>query len=327
MRDSSNQWQQILAQGFRSASDLLNFLELPAERASVSAEQLFKTRVPRGFALRMQKRNPSDPLLLQVLATAKELEQTVGYTNDPLQENRVNPVKGLLHKYKGRVLMTITGRCAVNCRYCFRRHFPYDENNPGRAGWQSALDYIASDSEIHEVILSGGDPLLASDSYLAELIERLENISHLKTLRIHSRIPVVLPERIFSDLPSLLKGSRFNVVLVIHSNHPQEIDDKVASACLALREANCHLLNQSVLLAGINDDVAVLAALSKKLFSIQVLPYYLHLLDKVNAAAHFDIPLAKAKQIYHQLQQELSGYLLPRLSCEISGEKSKTLII
>jgi EF-P beta-lysylation protein EpmB len=326
MRDTSLSWQKILAQGFTSASDLLCYLELPP-LSSLLAEKQFKTRVPLSFAQRMQKGNSNDPLLLQVLATQDELDVVSGYDVDPLIELRVNPLKGLIHKYPGRVLLTLTGVCAVNCRYCFRRHFPYQENNPGRDGWQDICSYIAQDSSITEVILSGGDPLLASDRVLSGLIEQLDAIPHVHTLRIHTRIPVVFPERVEPGLVSLLAATRLKKVIVIHCNHAQELDKHVHQACLSLQQAGCHLLNQSVLLAGINDDASILATLSQALFSCGVMPYYLHVLDKVQGAAHFDLALARAQTIYSQLQERVPGYLLPRLVRDEPGKLSKTLLV
>jgi L-lysine 2,3-aminomutase len=326
MRDTSLSWQKKLAMGFTSATDLLTFLELPIKDPGL-AEKQFPSRIPQGFAERMQKNNPEDPLLLQVLASTRELDQIEGYVLDPLVEADANPVKGLIHKYHGRVLLTVTGICAVNCRYCFRRHFPYQANNPGRNGWYDVYKYIASDPTITEVILSGGDPLLASDLVLAELIRNLEGIPHLQTLRIHTRIPVVLPERVHDELVQILHASRLRKVVVLHCNHAQELDDSVQQACIALKNAGCHLLNQSVLLAGINDDAQVLATLSHSLFAYGVMPYYLHVLDKVNGAAHFDLPFSRVQAIYHQLQTLLPGYLLPRLAREEPGKASKTLLL
>ena len=216
--------QQILAQGFSSAKELLNFLELPMALGSPLAELEFKTRVPRGFAARMEPGNPSDPLLLQVLAVEEELRVAKDYVQDPLEERAFNAIPGLIHKYYGRVLLTVTGACAINCRYCFRRHFPYQENNPGRAGWQPVMDYIAQNTEIVEVILSGGDPLLATDAILQALFKQVEAIEHVTTIRIHTRIPVVLPERITDELLDLFSGSRLQMVMVLHSNHAQELD-------------------------------------------------------------------------------------------------------
>ncbi|QRN04866.1 EF-P beta-lysylation protein EpmB [Legionella sp. MW5194] len=327
MRDASVSWQKILAQGFATKEALLDYLSLPHTLGSEGAEQQFKTRVPRGFARRMQAGNPNDPLLLQVLAVEQELHETLGYSVDPLGEAAANPMQGLIHKYQGRVLLTLTGACAVNCRYCFRRHFPYQDNNPGREGWRRVIDYIREDSAIHEVILSGGDPLMAADLVMGELIKALGEINHVRTLRFHTRIPIVLPERINATLLDQLAASRLRKVIVIHCNHPQEIDESVAKACLALHQSGCQLLNQSVLLKGINDEPDVLAALSERLFDCNVLPYYLHVFDKVKGGAHFDMPDDEALAIYRQLQALLPGYLVPRLVREEAGKKHKTLLV
>lgn len=320
-------WQKNLAQGFSSAKDLLTFLELPVSLASHDAEQQFRTRVPVSFAARMKKGDANDPLLLQVLATKNEMQQQAQYVADPLQESSKNPLQGLLHKYPGRVLLTLTGSCAVNCRFCFRRHFPYQENNPGRAGWAAVMDYIRKDSSIHEVILSGGDPLLASDVVLNDLITQLNAIEHLRILRFHTRVPVVLPERIDSDFLKVLNHCRLQKVMVLHCNHAQELNHEVALACKQLAAANVYLLNQSVLLKGINDSVEALVALSEDLFQHGVLPYYLHLMDKVDGAAHFDAGDAVSLELYRALQQAVPGYLLPRLAREEAGAKSKTLYV
>ncbi|MDP3704771.1 MAG: EF-P beta-lysylation protein EpmB [Legionellaceae bacterium] len=325
MRDSIPRWQDILLQGFSSAAQLLDFLHIPGDEISTLAEHEFKTRVPRGFAARMERGNPKDPLLLQVLATKDELELAPGFVRDPLDEVNANPISGLIHKYHGRVLLTITGSCAVNCRYCFRRYFPYQDNNPGRMGWPLAIDYIAHDPSIHEVILSGGDPLLASDSVLAQLYEKFAAIPHVKTLRIHTRIPVVLPERIQNELLNIIQHTRLQTVVVLHSNHANELTEDVAAACRSLRQAGCHVLNQSVLLKGVNDNADVLVALSERLFACGVLPYYLHLLDKVQGAQHFDVALDDALILFGMLQRRLPGYLVPRLAREEPGEHHKTL--
>ncbi|MFJ1269733.1 EF-P beta-lysylation protein EpmB [Legionella lytica] len=328
MRDTSLSWQKKLAQGFSSVADLLTYLELPLSAGCLSAEEQFASRIPMAFAQRMQKGNPQDPLLLQVLATSQEMISPMEYGVDPLQERESNPLRGLIHKYHGRVLLTLTGVCAVNCRFCFRRHFPYQENNPGRQGFKDICEYIAKDASITEVILSGGDPLLAADVVIADLVQQLEQIPHVHTLRFHTRIPVVFPERIDADFLRLLTTTQLKKVMVLHCNHPQELhDDTVTQALRDLRQAECHLLNQSVLLAGINDEAQVLASLSQSLFSHGVIPYYLHTLDKVKGAAHFDMPFTKAQTIYQQLQQLVPGYLLPRLVCEEPGKLSKTLLI
>lgn len=320
-------WQKILAQGFTSSKELLKFLEIPVEQGSLQAQQQFKTRVPRGFAARMQPKNNQDPLLLQVLAQHEELHEVADFVPDPLEEIEKNPLQGLVHKYQGRVLLILTGACAVHCRYCFRRHFPYQENNPGRQGWQPILDYIRRDVSIHEVILSGGDPLLAADEVLSHLISELEGISHVRTLRIHTRIPIVLPERIDGSFLKLLSNIRLRKVMVLHCNHPQELDEQVQKVCTLLRQTGCHLLNQSVLLNGINDHASCLAQLSERLFTLGILPYYLHLLDRVAGSAHFDIPHERALTIYRQLQTQLPGYLVPRLAREEPRKSSKTILV
>lgn len=327
MRDTSISWQKKLARGFTSVAELLTYLELPLSTGNLHIEKQFPSRVPLGFANRMQKRNPFDPLLLQVLASEYELQGNEEYSIDPLDEHSRNPLKGLIHKYHGRVLLTVTGVCAVNCRYCFRRHFPYQNNNPGRTGFKDICDYIAQDTSITEVILSGGDPLLASDVVLEELLEQLEQITHVHTLRIHTRIPVVFPERIDPGLLSVLKKVKLNKVIVVHCNHAQELDESVREVLQDLRQIECHLLNQTVLLAGINDNAHILADLNQQLFAFGVLPYYLHVLDKVKGASHFDLPFPTVQAIYQQLQNLLPGYLLPRLVREEPGKSSKTLLI
>ena len=316
-------WQKILAQGFVSSNALLRFLNLPAQCNEL--DNIFAVRVPLGFAARMQTQNAHDPLLLQVLASAQEQATPVGFTLDPLQENTNMVAPGLMHKYYGRVLLTVTGVCAVNCRYCFRRNFPYAANNPGRAGWQQALDYIRLDTTIHEVILSGGDPLLATTKVLSELIIAIETIKHIKTLRVHTRIPIVLPERIDSEFLTFWQQIRLNKVIVLHCNHAQEIDYTVQSVCKLLIQHGTTLLNQSVLLKGINDDIMTLSGLSHALFAMHVLPYYLHLLDRVIGAAHFEVSDLAAQQLYRNLQLQLPGYLVPKLVREIPGIGCKVL--
>lgn len=320
-------WQKALAEGFSKSKDLLQFLGLPPDLGNQQSEISFKTRVPLSFAERMEQGNPNDPLLLQVLAQSQENDLHPDFNTDPLHEKEANPISGLLHKYQGRVLITLTQACAVHCRYCFRRHFPYEENNPGRHGWTPIFHYISKQPEIHEVILSGGDPMLATDTTFNAFLEQLEQIPHLKTLRIHSRIPVVLPERLTHAWLNRLQASRFNKVMVLHANHPQELDSSVQQACLDLKKAGFHLLNQSVLLKQVNDKLETLIHLSQKLFELSVLPYYLHLLDKVKGAHHFDVDKAQAMILYKGLQKSLPGYLLPKLVKEEPGQPHKTLLV
>lgn len=326
MRDSTPHWQKILANGFTCAQELLEYLNLPAELGSNLAEQSFKTQIPRSFAAKMTPGDPQDPLLLQVLASAQELALSAEFHPDPLQEKKANPIPGLIHKYANRVLLTVTGVCAINCRFCFRRHFPYGENNPGQHGWENAVTYIQERTDIHEVILSGGDPLLASDQVLDRLLSALEAVSHVQTIRFHTRIPIVLPERIQTNLLTLTQAKRFRMIAVLHCNHPQELDPTVHLACQRMREAGWLLLNQSVLLKGINDRAAILAELSQRLFDYDILPYYLHLLDPVQGAQHFDLSLEKALDIYRELQSQLPGYLVPKLVREYAGVPYKTIM-
>lgn len=326
MRDTPQHWQKILAQGFACSQELLTYLDLPSDLASRGAEQAFKTRVPKRFAAKMERGNPKDPLLLQVLATSQELLEAPEYSQDPLQEANANPIPGVIHKYSNRLLLTVTGVCAINCRFCFRRHFPYSDNNPGQQGWQQAIAYIQQHPDIQEVILSGGDPLLASDAVLERLLTGLAAIDHVQTIRFHTRVPIVLPERIQPSLCKILAIPRFKMVMVLHSNHPRELDAAVHRACKRLQKAGCLLLNQSVLLKEINDDSAILTLLSQQLFEFGILPYYLHLLDPIQGAQHFDLSLEHALKIYHDLQSQLPGYLVPKLVREEAGRLYKTIV-
>jgi EF-P beta-lysylation protein EpmB len=318
-------WQQALANAVSSASELFELLRLdPAQLpAAVAASKDFALRVPRGFVARMTPGDWHDPLLQQVLPQAQELDFHAGFSADPLQEASSNPAPGLIHKYHGRVLLVVSGGCAINCRYCFRRHFPYSDNNPGRKQWQQTLDYIRNDSSIHEVIFSGGDPLAASDSLLAELVASIADIAHVTTLRVHSRLPIVIPQRITAPCLAWLSSSRLKVVMVIHANHANEIDGQTGQILLKLRAAGITVLNQSVLLAGVNDNAAALAALSHRLFEFGVLPYYLHLLDRVQGAAHFQRSKQHGQQLIQQLLAILPGYLVPKLVQELPGARSK----
>lgn len=319
-------WQTRFQQGFGSSRALLDYLGLSDMTLSGDADRVFKTRVPLGFAARMEPRNPHDPLLLQVLAQDQEMQPHAGFEHDPLQEQQVNPIPGLIHKYPGRVLVTLTKSCAIHCRYCFRRHFPYERNNPGQSGYDQILHYILNNDSVHEVILSGGDPLMVPDKTLALFAQGLSRIPHVTTLRIHTRIPIVFPERIDAGLLATLKAITLKKVIVLHCNHPQEMDATVDHALVQLKKLGCDLLNQSVLLEGINDHVSVLAQLSERLFAAGVLPYYLHILDKVAGAAHFDVSESRARLIHQELQACLPGYLVPRLVSEVPGLKHKLMI-
>ncbi len=316
-------WQQELARAVTSRRELLDSLGLPDTGADRSAQDGFPLRVPHSFISRMEPGNPRDPLLLQVLPQPQELLSPPGYHTDPVGDGAAMAVPGVIHKYHGRVLLLASGGCALHCRYCFRRHFPYHEANPRPGEWRSALRYIGADRSIREVILSGGDPLLLSDRRLTELITRLAEIPHLRHLRIHTRLPVVLPSRVDDRLLGWLNHTRLRPVVVIHTNHPNEIDREVRQALERLAACGIMLLNQTVLLKGINDRSETLAALSETLWEARVTPYYLHLLDRVQGAAHFDTGESRARALHRQLRERLPGYLVPRLVREQAGSPAK----
>lgn len=320
-------WQSQMSDLITSPAELLNVLELSADdllSGALLASEQFKLRVPRAFVGKMQVGNAFDPLLLQVLPHHLELEEHQNFVTDPLGEEQANQLPGVLHKYKSRFLLTLTGACAVHCRYCFRRHFPYQENLPKNEDWLKIKNYLETHPEINEVILSGGDPLTLSNRKLALWIERLASLNQIKILRIHSRVPIVIPERIDEELVSLLKNSRLRVILVVHSNHPAELDDLTCSKLSQLAKHNILVLNQAVLLKGVNDSAQILVELSQRLFEAQILPYYLHVLDKVKGAHHFDLGTEKINEIYTEVLASLPGYLVPKLVREIAGENNKT---
>lgn len=318
-------WRKALSQAVRDPAELLELLALPRDLlpAARLAAAHFPLRVPLGYVARMEKGNPADPLLRQVLPLNEELFSTEGYSSDPVGDLNAMVVPGLLHKYAGRVLLLTTAACGIHCRYCFRRHFPYAESRTATADWQPALDYIAADPSIHEVILSGGDPLSLSDQRLARLVDALAAIPHLKRLRLHTRQVIVLPERVDPELLGWLATCRLQTVMVVHTNHANEINGPVAIALQRLAATNVSLLNQAVLLRGVNDEVSVLANLSECLFENRVLPYYLHQLDRVQGAQHFEVSDAHALKLEQQLRERLPGYLVPRLVREQAGESSK----
>jgi EF-P beta-lysylation protein EpmB len=323
---STPRWQQLLANAITDPAELCEILGLDAELIlpAIAAAQGFSLRVPRSYVARMHHGDPRDPLLLQVLPLAAELDATSGYGTDPVGDMDSRAAPGLLHKYHGRALLIATGACAVHCRYCFRRHFPYAEESALQHGWQPALDRLAADTSIDEVILSGGDPWSLSDRRLRQLTDALQAIPHVRRLRVHTRYPIVLPERVDCGLLDWLSGLRLQKVVVMHANHAREIDEPVRDACRKLVGAGATLLNQSVLLSGVNDTVEALAALSEALFETQVLPYYLHVLDKVQGAAHFDVGQARALRLHEELTARLPGYLVPRLVREVPGAPAKT---
>lgn len=325
-KSPSTDWQQQLAQAITEPQQLLQYLQLDAQHfGDFSApSQQFSIKVPHAYLRKIRPGDALDPLLLQVMAQGMENHHVAGFKQDPVGDLQASRVPGLLHKYPGRVLLITTAACAVHCRYCFRRHFPYAQQQAGRDQWQSALDYIRTEQSIEEVILSGGDPLMLSDERLATLLDQLQAIPHISRLRLHSRLPVVLPDRITDRLLELLASTRLDTALVIHANHANEIAADETRALRKLQAAGILLLNQAVLLKGINHHLAQQQALSRVLFSAGVLPYYLHLLDPVQGAAHFDVKLQQANQLMDQLRTSLPGFLVPRLVREIEGEQSKT---
>ena len=322
---SPGDWRRELSEALSDPRELLSMLDLEhAIGDRVIGEPGFRLRVPKAYIAKMRKGDIDDPLLRQVLPLMDE-NSSDGVT-DPVGDLDAMQVPGLLHKYHGRVLLLTTGACAVHCRYCFRRHFPYGVANPARSEWRQALDYIRDRDDITEVILSGGDPLVLDNAKLGEILQQLERIPHLKWLRIHSRLPVVLPARIDAPLLQLFNRSRFRITMVIHANHASELTNIEATALRALSESGVTLLNQSVLLKGVNDHIEALESLSKSLYEVSVLPYYLHLLDPVRGAMHFEVPRHRATALHAQLQTRLPGYLVPRLVQEIAGAGSKTAI-
>jgi EF-P beta-lysylation protein EpmB len=318
-------WQTQMQQAFTDFQTLCEYLQLSVEDLNLSDETAkhFPLRVPVAFATRIEKANPRDPLLRQILPIADELKFYDGFSDDPVGDLNAVKQTGLLHKYHGRVLLINTGACAIHCRYCFRRNFPYSNLQLNKQQENDVLQTIQNDSSIQEVILSGGDPLILNDERLARLFNEFAKIPTLKRIRIHTRLPIVLPDRITDELLTIFKNSPKKIIVVVHCNHANEIDENVAKACQRLKSANVTLLNQAVLLQGVNDNVEVLCDLSERLFEVGVLPYYLHFLDKANGTGHFQVSETVALALLNDVQNRLSGYLVPKLVIEKAGELSK----
>ncbi len=321
-------WQNELQALIEDPLELAEALDLPTNTFldMQQANKLFALRLPASMLDRIERGNINDPVLKQFLPTGKETDIVRGYSSDPLQEKTVNPAPGLLHKFKNRVLLTVTQSCAVHCRYCFRRNFNYQDNNPGKAGWAKALNYILQDANIEEVILSGGDPLSLPDEYLSWLLSSIEKIKHVTTVRIHTRLPIIIPQRITNELLTTLTLNRLKIVMVLHCNHANEIDEEVMHACHLLHERGITLLNQCVLLKDVNDSAQAHIDLNKKIFDCGALPYYIHMLDKIAGAHHYDVSEAKAQQIMQDINKALPGYLVPKLVREVPGAGAKEML-
>lgn len=322
-------WQQLLSDSITCPEELLSRLDLSFEQwlqGATAGHQLFPVRVPEPFLARMRKGDPNDPLLRQVLPLSQEELRVPGFVRDPLEEDDAIQTTGLIRKYRSRALLMVTGQCAVNCRYCFRRHFPYEDQRLSPRDRQNIIETLAASPEINEVILSGGDPLAVNDRLLAQWATELDAIPHLKRLRLHTRLPVVIPERVCDSLLAWLRSTRLQVVMVLHINHPAEIDSVTRTALDRLRNAGVTLLNQSVILRGVNDNADVLEALSEALFDTGVLPYYLHAFDPVEGAHHYDVSDDEARRLVRELMSRLPGFLVPKLVREVPGRDGKTPI-
>lgn len=322
-------WRNSLAGAIRDTDELIDALRLPTglrEPARLAA-QAFPLVVPQSYLRRMRPGDVGDPLLRQVLPLADELQEQAGFSADPVHDGDARIAPGLLQKYAGRALLIATGTCAVHCRYCFRRHYPYEQEPRRLDDWGPALEALRSDQTIHEVLLSGGDPLVLNDSRLKALIDGLESIPRLRRLRVHSRLPIVLPDRVTEELIRLLRESRLQAIMVVHANHANEIQGDCADALRRLVTGGIPTLNQAVLMRGINDEVDALADLSESLIDLGVMPYYLHQLDRVAGAAHFEVPEHRGLELIAQLQARLPGYAVPRYVREVPGATGKTPII
>ncbi|MCA8989203.1 MAG: EF-P beta-lysylation protein EpmB [Planctomycetaceae bacterium] len=317
-------WQRELRDATRSVPDLLEKLGLNPNQTSVGTDSLFPLLVPDSYLRRMEFGNPLDPLLHQILPRQAENQTVPGFQTDPVQDLPASPIPGLIHKYQNRVLLILTGNCAVHCRYCFRRHFPYEQSIRSEQSWEPALDYLAEHSEVNEVILSGGDPLIWNDRRLGNLMKRLAEIEHLKRIRIHSRLPIVLPSRITTGLLEMLRGTRLQPLFVVHANHARELVADCAEALQRIVQSGIPLLNQAVLLRNVNDTLAAQRALCERLVDLGAIPYYLHQLDRVAGAAHFEVDRERGARIVAELQQILPGYAVPRYVEDIPGRSAKT---
>lgn len=322
------EWQLQFQQAIRDPTELCRRLGLPDRylKPAIEAAQSFPVFVPESYLGRMEPGNPHDPLLRQVLPLEAELQQADGFVVDPVGDAIAKTQPGLIHKYQGRVLLITTGTCAIHCRYCFRRHYAYGEEPNSLDAWEPAFQQIAADPSIHEAILSGGDPLSLSDSKLLKLADRLNNIPHLRRIRFHTRLPIAIPARITEPFVDWLRESRLAKYVVLHVNHANELNDEVLTAVESLRRSGAVLLNQAVLLRGVNDSLGALTDLCATLTNHGVLPYYLNQLDRVQGAAHFEVSLDRGKELIDALRTRLPGYAIPRYVREVAGEPHKIVV-
>ncbi len=322
------EWHRALKTAVRDGGELCRRLDL-AESYAVAAQrasQQFPVFAPLGYIARMQPGDPHDPLLRQVLPLAEETDDVAGYAADPVEDRSATVLPGMIQKYDGRVLLVTTGACAIHCRYCFRRHYEYADGPHSLDQWDPVLAQLAEDTTVEEVLLSGGDPLTLRDPVLEGLVSRLAEIRQLRRIRIHTRLPVVIPERVTAELVGWLRSTRLTPVVVVHANHAAELDDDVAGAFARLLDAGIPLLNQTVLLRGVNDNLAALKSLFARLVDLRVIPYYLHQLDRVRGAAHFEVPVCRGLELMAQLRGLLPGYAVPRYVQDVPGENGKRVL-
>lgn len=326
-RGDNETWHQSLTRAVRNSAELLRRLQLPDDAADLAASAEFPLLVPESYLQKMRVGDRADPLLLQVLPQAREHENVPGFVRDAVDDTAARRAPGLLQKYSGRALMILTGACAVHCRYCFRRHYPYNAEPRRLEDWNPAFEAIAADPSLDEILLSGGDPLLIPDARLREILERLAAIPHLRRVRIHTRLPIVLPNRVTGELTRLITATRLTPIVVVHANHPHEIVDDCEAALRQLVRAGLTTLNQAVLLRGVNDSVDTQRELCLRLINVGVIPYYLHQLDRVAGTAHFEVPEQTGLNIIAALQAVLPGYAVPRYVRETAGAPSKLPIV
>jgi EF-P beta-lysylation protein EpmB len=318
----------VLKSAVRDPAELCRRLRLPSRFADAAraASRDFPLFVPLPYLARMEPGNPEDPLLRQILPLEEERVASPTFVHDPVGDAAAERVPGLLQKYACRALMITAGTCAVHCRYCFRRHYPYDKGANSLSAWEQVITELEKSPTIEEIILSGGDPLTRVDSQLSALVERLAKIPHLRRLRIHTRLPIVIPQRVTDALVEWLTETRLQAIVVVHANHAREIDSAVRAALQRFPAAGVTTLNQAVLLRGVNDDLDSLIALSDRLLECRVLPYYLHQLDRVAGAAHFEVPMSEGIRLIGEMRVRLPGYAVPRYVREDAGGPAKAVL-